>query len=411
MRIGKLVLGIFVLALIAQSAQAKLVLDGITYDPAVVAAGDEVDIIIQFHDEINREPIYDYMQDPEYQLRVKLQPDDTVSEDHVTILDEEGDKLVGHVYPGQYYNVRYRIKVQNDAPVGNYQFKLKGTYEYEGESEKYSSFIRFEIPVKKEGIILGVSNIITSPAEVRPGDDYVRVDAYLENVGEKPAKAVSIDLDMPEGITSSYSNDNHVWVGRLNNGESKQVSFYLDLDKNLEPGTYDIGYDMEYMDLDNNQYIKTMQSRLLVKDRPYLVVDSYEGSGEAGSSGELKINVKNEGGTSAESVDVRLIKQSSQPFNFDVRSKYLGELEPGETATAIFDIDVRREADYKNHSFKVVMRAKGDTDEGDDRIYMFDREAEFEVTGKAPNYVKNLGIGAIAIVLLGIVYNVSRKKK
>ncbi len=407
----KYLIGIFALVLLLPFVKAdKLVLDGIMYDPAIISAGDEVDIIVQFHNERVGEPVFDYEQDPEYKLRVILEPDDTLTEDYVLIADEEGDSLIGHVYANQYFNVKYRVKFMNDAPAGNYEFRLKGVYEYQGEETGKRQFIRFQVPVKKEGIILGTSNMVTTPSEIRPGDDYIRMDTYIENVGEKDAKALSIDLDMPEGITSSYSNDNHLWIGRLNAGESKMATFFLDLDDELNPGRYEIGYDISYMDLDNNLYEDEMVSRLLVKDRPYLMIESYEGEGLAGKSGELTLNIKNEGGTSAESIDVRLIKQSSQPFNFDVRSKYLGELEPGESGKVIFDIDTRPEADVKNHSFKVVIRAKGDTDEGDDRIYLFDREAQYEISGEAPNTFKTVGLALLGLIMIFLIFKSLTRK-
>ncbi len=408
-------LGIFGIIMILAFAQLvsanNLVLDGITYDPAIISAGDEVDIVIQFHDAISLNPDIDLNQDPNYKLIVTLEADDTLTEEHVIILDAEGDSLLGHLYPNQNYNVKYRVKFMNDAPAANYEFKLTGKYVYDGEVQATSRFIRFMVPVKKEGIILGISNIVTAPAEIRSGDDYVRIDAYLENVGEKSAKAVEIDLDLPSGISSSYSDDNHVWIGRLNDGESKAISFFLDVDDSLEPGVYDLEYDIKYLDLDNNEYRNTLNSRLLVKERPYLVIDSYEGSGLAASNGELKLYITNNGTTSAESVDVRLIKQSSQPFNFDVRSKYLGELEAGETGEVIFDLDVHRDADITTHSFKVVIRAKGDTDAGDDRIYIFDREAKFDVTGQAPNYFKTVGFIFLALVILLIIFKLSTRKR
>jgi hypothetical protein len=407
-----MIFALLLLVLVQGASASNLVLDSITYDPAIISAGDEVDIIVQFHEEFTPdEP--DYKDDPRYQLRVKLEPDDTVTKNHVIMLDEEGDKLAGHTYENQYFNMKYRVKFKNDAPAGNYQFRLVGTYEYEGVVEEVSRSITFRVPVKKEGIILGISNIITEPAEVRPGDDYVKVDAYLENMGEKYAKAISIDLDLPEGIKSAYSNDNHVWIGVLDATESKPATFYLDVGDAIEPGVYDIAYVIKYMDVDNNRYEKRASSRLLIKDRPYLEVESFEGIGASGTTGELKIYVKNTGGTSAESVDVRLLKESSQPFDFDVRSKYLGELDPGEVGEVIFDVKARSEAEEKNHSFKVVLRAKGDSDEGDDNIYLFDREAKYEINGQAPNYLKTAGLILLLIVLVVILAKIfgNRKKR
>ena len=386
----------------------KLVLDGITYDPAIITAGDEVDIIIQFHNEV----VFgddDKTENPAYILEVTLEPDDDLTKEYVIIADSKGDNVIGHVYGGQYYNKRFRVKFLNNAPAGNYEFKLKGVYYFEDKPVDPIQYIKFKVPVKKEGIILSVSNIVTLPSEVRPGDDYVKLTTYLENVGEKDAKNVEIVLEGDDDIESSYSDNNRKWVGRVNAGEQKQVTFFVDIDDYARVGVHNITFKMDYMDLDNNKYYKEIILPFLVKERPYLVVTKYSGSGLAGSSGKLKVWVKNIGTESAESVDVRLLKQDSQPFSYDVRSNYIGELEPGEEGLAVFDIKINRDAEIKEHDFKLLIRAKGDSDEGDDNIYTFNRRAKFKVTGIAPNKTKEYGImAAIALGIL-IVLNTAYK--
>ena len=109
----------------------------------------------------------------------------------------------------------------------------------------------------------------------------------------------------------------------------------------------------------------------LVKARPNLEIVSVEGSGLAGKTADLYITVKNVGTEDAESTDVRLIKQSAQPFSTDVRSDYLGLIAPGEEAVAVFHLDVSSDAEIKEHDLKLIIRAKGDSDSGDDNIYLF----------------------------------------
>ncbi len=381
------------------NASAVLKMDSIQFDPAIVAAGDEVDIIIQYHTTVSIEE-EDKVDNANYTYKVTLEPDDDLARDYVTFIDAEGDDLHGRVYSGDYYNKVFRIKVANNAPAGNYEFKLSGRWYYNGEPEPTSNYIKFKMPVKKEGIVLNVASIVTIPSEVRPGDNFVEMKAYVENSGEKDAKAVELRLVLPEGLTSSYTNNNRLWIGRVNAGEQKEATFFIDVDDDIEPQTYDIRYLMQYADIDNNNYQKSETIQFLVKERPYLVITNCSGAGLAGSSGKLRITVKNVGTESAESVDVRLIKQNSQPFSFDVRSDYIGELEPGEEGVAIFDIDIDREAEVKNYSFKLIIRSAGDSDEGDDNIYTYNRRATFKVTGKTPNTLKDAGLALLVLVVI-----------
>ena len=387
---------------------AVLKLDNIYFDPAIIAAGDEVDIVVQYHDTFVEDQ-QDKMDDPDFRFRVWIEPDDTLSTNYVTLHDAAGDDLYGAIYSGGHYNKRFRVKVDADAPAGDYEFRLVGQWYEDGAPVGAEKYVRFRMPVKKEGIVLGVGSLTTTPAEVRPGDDYVHLTTVIENSGEKAAKDVEVTLVPPEGLEASYSGDNRVWIGMLESGGQREASFYLDVSDDVEPGSYDLRFRSEYMDVDHNEYQESFTLPFRLKPRPHLEVVDVRGEGLAGRSGKLYVTLENTGSEDAESVDVRIIKNSVQPFSTDVRSDYLGVLSPGENATALFDLDVRRDAEPKEYGIKLLVRAKGDSDSGDDDIYTFNREAEFDVTGKAPNTLLFFGGGGLALVLLGLL--VSRVRR
>ena len=254
----------------------------------------------------------------------------------------------------------------------------------------------------------------TNPLRVRPGDEFVELSMNVENSGEKNAKNMEIVLSTPKGMTPSYANNNRVWVGVLNTQESKQVTFTVDVTDDVLPGTYDLEVDMSYMDLDNNKYTKTQVIPILIKERPQLEVVSSVGTGLAGSSTKLKVTVKNTGSETAEFVDARILKQSSQTFDIEARSSYIGDLEPGEEGVAIFNIDIAADTELKEHDVKLILRAKGDSDKGDENIYTFSRRATLTVDGVAPNLLKIYGtyllIVFVFLIVVSKVMDVSKNK-
>ncbi|MCA9486621.1 LPXTG cell wall anchor domain-containing protein [Candidatus Woesearchaeota archaeon] len=402
-------LGLFVLLSFAQVSFADLQLNYIHFDPAIISAGDEVDIVIQY--EAQNAPFdSSKIGDDEYSFNVKLEADDDLTEKYILITDSRGDDVKGTLYSGEKYYKTFKVKVLNNAPAANYEFKLVGQWYKNGNALDYTEELTFEMPVKKEGIILDISSITTNPNQVRPGDKFVELYTSLENVGEKTAKNIKVKLSAQEGIDPSYSDNNELSVGKLASQESKDIDFTINLDDELKAGEYTLTYTLEYMDLDDNSYTLEKNISLLVKEKPNLVIEKVEGEGLAGSSSTLKVWVKNVGEESAESVDVRVLKQSSQPFEFDFRSSFIGELEPGETGLAVFDIDVLDSADIKAHDLKLVLRAKGDTDEGDDNIYTFNRRAYFTVTGVKQNSYVYVGLGLFALLVIGFLVK-GRKKK
>ncbi len=386
-------------ALLATPASAFITLDGTSRDPSVVAAGDEVVISANFHE--NASFWYEQVSSGAYRLEAILEPGDTVTREHATILDGVGE--VGRLFSGRAWTANYRVKVHEDAPVGTYQFRLLFRYvDREGRAvqEQRESFT---LPVTKEGILLELAGIVTTPAEVRPGDNYVTLETALENAGRKDAKAVELRLEHPAGFSAPYTDDNRAWAGYLAAGEQQALSFTVNVDEDVAPGVHEVGATLTYRDESDNRYEKRLDFPLRVREKPVLVVTASEGELLAGRSGELRLTVRNEGTEKAEAADVRLIKESSQPFSFEARSDFLGTLEPGEEATALFTIEAEPGAGVKEHSFTALLRAKGDSDEGDDNIYTFSREATVRVTGEAPNTLLWLGAGAVLAALIGIV--------
>ncbi|MDA3855548.1 MAG: hypothetical protein PF569_04780 [Candidatus Woesearchaeota archaeon] len=409
-KINKIILTIFSMLLFMQISFAALNINYIQYDPAIIAAGDEVDIIIQFEDTST------FLDDTmigndDYTFKVTLTPDDDISREYITILDSQGDDLHGTLYAAQKYNKVFRVKVAQDAPSANYQFELVGQWYKNGVAIDSERSLKFEMDVKKEGIILEISKINTLPAQVRPGDKFVEVKTLIENVGSKDAKSIEIQLNLPENTGASYSDNNRQWIGRLNAGENREVIFFINLEDEIAPGIYDLDFNFNYMDLDDNTYTKDRKIPLLVKPRSYLEIEKVEGEGLAGQNGILKVWVKNTGEQSAESVDVRMLKQNSQPFELDVRSDYIGELEAGESGLAIFNFKVNSDADIKIHDFKLILRSKGDTDEGDDTIYTYNRRASFDVTGEAPNYYLYIGAIGVLILIIVVIFNKKGNKE
>ncbi len=399
---------LLMIIMMALPVHAQLVLDNIQFDPAVIAAGDDVDVVIQYHvEQLATAGVQ--LSDPAYRFKVELQADDALSEKYLRIDDPLGDALYGSLFSGGNYNKRFRLKIMNDAPAGSYQLKLTGQWYKDSVVVGSKMQEKFYIDVKREGIVLDVANINTVPSDVRPGDEYVEIRLNLENTGHKDAKAVELMLNLPEEFEHSYSDANRKWIGLLQAGDSKEVTLFVDVDESAGPGIYNVQYALNYMDLDDNSYETRHTLPLLIKDRPYLVVISTEGHAPLGGSGTLFVTVKNEGTESAEAVDVRIIKQSAQPFTIDVRSEYLGELEPGEERTAQFEIGVLRSATEREHSFQLVIRSTGDSDEGDDSVYTYSREANFTVDGTAPNWLARIGIGLVLIVLGVIIFKRYRK--
>lgn len=406
------ILGLFLVMGLTNSF-AELELERIYYDPAIIGAGDVVDIVIEYQSS-NVPFDSSRLGAEEYAFEVRLLPDDDMTKNYVTILDSSGDPVRGQVLGGVKYNTVFRVKVSPDAPTGPYQFKLEGQWIRNGVPQGLIEEAKFEMDVKKEGIIMDISSLTTNPSKVRPGDNSIEILTHIDNSGFKDAKSIEVTMETShEDIIPTFSDNNRKWVGIVNSMESKPVSFFIDLRDSVPTGLHNLTFKLNYLDMDNNNYSKEIVVPLKVHSRPNIVVESFTGEGLAGGSGRLEVVIKNIGEDSAEASDVRIVRQSTQPFAFDVRSDYVGELQPGETGKAIFEFDILADAEIKTHDFQLFIRAKGDSDEGDDTIYTFQRRAQFDVTGNAPNWFILVGASVLVLIIIILVLGnfVGRKKK
>ena len=74
---------------------ALVELDSVSFDPAIIAAGDEVDITLNFHDRAFEDT---FTQDKETTLNVYLETADSVSGEYLLITDATGSPNVGHLF-------------------------------------------------------------------------------------------------------------------------------------------------------------------------------------------------------------------------------------------------------------------------------------------------------------------------
>jgi len=249
------------------------------------------------------------------------------------------------------------------------------------------------VDARHRDVELGISNIITNPSVIRPGDDFVEITTFIESSGVEDVKDIEAILSLPKGFEHSYSDNNRKWVGKLLVNESKQISFFVNVDEDVEPREYEFDLTLNYEDLDNKDYDDRISFPLFIKEKPDIEVVYAKDRGLAGSKIDLEVTIENTGTEDAESVDVRIIKQSSQPFSFDLRSNYVGELKVGETGKAVFTIKIDKDAEQKEHNLKLLIRAKGDSDEGDNNIYMFNGRATIDVNGRKVNPIVGLVVG------------------
>src|SRR3989338_1143364 len=125
-KIMKICFTVLVLIICVNIVNAAVELDSVSFDPSVIVAGDEVDITLNFHDELFSAS--DIAQNKDTTLSVYLEPADTISKEFLIITDATGSANIGHLFAQGIWKKTFRVKVKNDAPASKYKLRVRFQY-------------------------------------------------------------------------------------------------------------------------------------------------------------------------------------------------------------------------------------------------------------------------------------------
>jgi len=357
--------------------------------------------------------------------RVTLDPSDVSPIDPVGtskkyvgkfIEGKSSEQYFGAILQNEEVEVSYKVYVKPGTRDGVYYVPLLIEWKDEYLRPK-SQTINLAVLVRGK-IDLGISNIITVPSEIRSGNNNVKIVVTIANTGESEARNLRAKLLLKEPFSPSFSGSTEAFLGTVLPASAVTGEFHIDIDDRAVAESYTIPLRLTYADSTGKSYTEEEEVNILVEPRPYFDVVSIKSTPETPSAGDsvvLKVKVKNTGGEKAENTDIRVIREASQPFDFDVRSDYIGTLKTGEEGEAAIKFSIAKDALPKDYRLRLSIRCTGDSEAGDDNVYTQEIAVPITVTGKETADTQGMDIkiyAGIAIVLaILILAAVTRKKK
>ncbi len=129
-----------------------------------------------------------------------------------------------------------------------------------------------------------------------------------------------------------------------------------------------------------------------------------------GTEAVVRVKVINTGNENAESVSLRVFKDSSQPFEFSEKSDFIGKLEPGENGEAAIRFTVDKNAIAKKYLLDVELRGI----DKNDNVLIFRRTVPLTTDEETKNMpLKTFGLmgGFLVIGSVGAVHYLRNGKK
>ncbi|MGM5484752.1 MAG: COG1361 S-layer family protein [Nanobdellota archaeon] len=344
-------------------------------------------------------------------LSYKLDPDYPFSLDPSSKRIKNVGSWKGNSYSDEYYMLHYKLRVADDAAEDTYEIPLmeKHTLNESWSSKKYDVRVG-----ESNDVDLVLGSVVSSPKKLVPGTDEVSLNVNLENIGQEDAKNVRTELVLPDGFGSSHSFSDESNIGTVYAGKGQRAEFYVDLDEDLNGGEHEAELKVKYKEKETSGYAYkeiTLPFTIKVMKRPRFEIVSVETSPEkitAEDSVMLKFRVRNTGGEDAESLSLRAFKESSQPFEFDEKYDYIGDLDEGKTGEAVISLTVDKDAMPKEYLLDLETRSVYG-----DEVLVENEKASItieETEGRSQDMTMIYYL-VVAIVTLGIGVLIGRRKK
>jgi len=310
---------------------------------------------------------------------------------------ETGLEEIGKLSMNDFALFDFRLRVDKDAIDGRNTIKV----EYRDGIDVAWSEAELSLEVESDRVDFEIADIDSVPLRLKPGDEDAKIMVEIQNIGDGDAECVKSRLTLPDGFSASDSYSDIANLGTVAADASSQAIFYIDVDESVQPGEHIATITIDYMDKDSDEYKEeTLDLRIPIKETPLFEIVSSEitpGTLTVGDMVTLLMQIKNTGSEEAESVRVRVMLKSEQPFDFSNGNAfdYVGDLDVGEIGEAVLKFEVEDDAALKMYLLDTEIRCVEDED-----VHLFDKKVPVAVANAKQSNLVLIFVGGAVLMLL-----------
>ncbi len=371
-----------------------------------VTVGNKGTITLETYNYLSMQPMY--LPTTAKSTVIELLPGDA------PVLVRSNPQIIGEVQAGQIVPVTFSVDVPQAAPAGNYTMLARISYSYvprieqQGTADMTYYFKENEtvlpVPIEiRRMVILAIEKVQSN--DLSAGGEGV-IDFTIRNTGQDTGIGTSLFL-VPEGASPFVPFSNSVYIGDFPPGSTIQPAFKVAVSGEAAPGiSYPVSLYAAYKDF-RGAAATSPPVTAGVSFQDKIVFERVNTSSvvSPGSKLPVKVTYRNTGNSKVYNAKARI--SVINPFSSDDDTAYLGDLGPGESATALFSVKTDGGAMIKTYSADSEVRYtdEGATDYTSDNIpVLIDVQAD-SATGMAG------AVLAIFVIAGGAFVWYRRKKK
>ncbi|MDD1664459.1 MAG: S-layer protein [Methanomicrobiales archaeon] len=271
-------------------------------------------------------------------------------------------QMVGDLLGGKSISAAFTVKISKYAAGGVYTLPLQLTYQYLNNAEQvsfdtvrywyYNKNITLPLDITiKPGVTLDVTEARAEQLNVGT-EGYVIVG--IKNAGSEYARNAVAKLER-DGQSPLVPTDASVYIGDFGPGETREIRFKASVSTDAEAQEYPVDIHVDYTNSEGDSASSdTVTVGIPVGKKIQFSVASPVSRVDPGERVTLEVVYQNTGSAAVYHAEARI--SAVDPFTSNDDTAYLGDLAPGQTGTARYEMTVDSGATPKSYGLDSEIR-------------------------------------------------------
>ena len=289
-------------------------------------------------------------------VRVNLGADGT------PVLIKSDPQMIGDIKGSNNSQASFDIRVKDDAKAGTYFLPLSIEYTYLAEADQQGTdsvtyrFVKKDITIELPFVVKSAINldvVSVTPENINAGGSGF-VTLKLKNTGADTGNKAIAKLSR-NGNSPVVPVDSTVYIGTFAPGSEVDTKFKVSVSKDAEPQEYPLSVLITYDNADGETMDTPSEDfGLPVGAKVSFEVISQVSETSPGQKKAIEVTYRNDGDATAYSAEARI--SAVDPFTSNDDLAFLGDIKPGESGTAKFEISTASDATKKTYGLDSEVR-------------------------------------------------------
>ncbi len=245
---------------------------------------------------------------------------------------------------GKIMTIKFRMKISSDATAGEYQLPLTISYRYPRVIEQQAADV-FEFTYNDAQDTIPVTIRIKPQVQIKvldvvPEQLSVGSEGYLnlkiKNIGLENGEMTSVKLHQ-NGNSPVIPSDSTIYIGSFPSGGTVECRYKVSITKDATNQTYPVDVTVTYTNREGTVVTSAPETiGVPVMGKTGFSVVSAAPKIAQGSSSIIEVQYRNDGNVTAYNAQARI--SARDPITIADNNAFLGDMAPGATATARYDI-------------------------------------------------------------------------